>query len=543
MPRRLLIPLLLLILLPVLAIAGFGWQALQNRQALWDQQQQQLLQAQLDAIDSQVRGWLDQLAAGLQPLPDADPTALRRWRDRNGHVEQLLVLDADGSRLFPPADGPLSTAEQAFLQRSQALWQELDLLYATATEAQPAQPSRPFLRGSSRSASADSASAVASAPTEPSRSGWYVWYVDQRLQLLYWRTDASQRVWGYALTPERLLADLIGQLPASDNTLTYQAKLSDARGRTLYQWGRSDAEPAATDPGLRRALSHPLGSWQLQLTSTVATEGSGWWRWQWFAWLGLAALAVIGLGLYLGRAQQRELQLAAQRVSFVNQVSHELKTPLTNIRMYAELLQQRLEAAEPPLPRYLSVVIGETERLSRLIANVLSFGRAGRGQLTVSPRPVVPDAIITDVLERYRPVLDERGIVIQFEAGAAEPVTLDPDALEQVLNNLLGNIEKYAAAGGRAELSSVMDASQLRIQIRDHGPGIPRNERERVFEAFYRLSNSVTDGVTGTGIGLGLARELCRLHGGDLVLLDSAAGALFEIRLPVTPAASQEPPA
>jgi signal transduction histidine kinase len=108
---------------------------------------------------------------------------------------------------------------------------------------------------------------------------------------------------------------------------------------------------------------------------------------------------------------------------------------------------------------------------------------------------------------------------------------LDPEALEQMLNNLVSNVEKYAGAGGAIHISSRQDRDVSTVEVRDFGPGIAPQDRSRIFEPFYRVSSRLTDGVSGTGIGLGIARELARLHGGDLVAQEVAKGACFQITL------------
>jgi signal transduction histidine kinase len=177
--------------------------------------------------------------------------------------------------------------------------------------------------------------------------------------------------------------------------------------------------------------------------------------------------------------------------------------------------------------------VTESERLSRLIANVLSLAREGRGRLAVRPAPAVVDDVVADVLARFRPSLEARGIVPSFAPGAPGTVRVDADALGQILGNLLSNVEKYAAAGGRVDVATGRDGDAAWVDVADAGPGIPAAAREKVFEAFWRGSRKVSDGVAGTGIGLTIARTLARLHGGDLVLLPSDRGARFRVRLAV----------
>ncbi|MEZ5582474.1 MAG: HAMP domain-containing sensor histidine kinase [Candidatus Competibacteraceae bacterium] len=209
----------------------------------------------------------------------------------------------------------------------------------------------------------------------------------------------------------------------------------------------------------------------------------------------------------------RELRLARQRVNFVNQVSHELKTPLTNIRLYAEMLDEDLAEDDTQARRYLDIIVGESQRLSRLITNVLSFARQQRGQSRLHLRPGRVDDVIAAVLAAFRPALAEKGMTVEWQGKADRWVKLDPDALEQMLNNLLSNAEKYAANSGTLHITSQQTDDEATLYIRDRGPGIAKRERHRVFQAFYRSESRLNEGVSGTGIGLTIARDLARLHG------------------------------
>jgi signal transduction histidine kinase len=218
-------------------------------------------------------------------------------------------------------------------------------------------------------------------------------------------------------------------------------------------------------------------------------------------------------------------------VSFVNQVSHELKTPLTNIRMYAELLEGNLPDSDDKTSHYLGVIVSESQRLSRLIGNVLTFARQQRQKLNLHKTEGCVDDVVRAVLDHFRPSLESKGVKIIFTADAGGTVEFDRDALEQILGNLFSNVEKYAASGAKMEVTSRQEGDRTWIDVADAGPGIPKGQAEKVFEPFHRISNKVSDGVTGTGIGLSIARDLARRHGGDVKLLPSGRGACFRVEL------------
>jgi signal transduction histidine kinase len=188
--------------------------------------------------------------------------------------------------------------------------------------------------------------------------------------------------------------------------------------------------------------------------------------------------------------------------------------------------------------QHLNVIVSESQRLSRLIGNVLTFARKQNDKLTLHPAAGNVDQCIQFVLDHFRAALESKRVHIVFNAAANTAVEFDRDALEQILGNLFSNVEKYAAGGGLMEVTSRQSGSSTSIVVSDHGPGIPKGQEEKIFDPFHRLSNKLSDGVTGTGIGLSIARDLARKHGGDLKAVASEAGARFELQLQTPPAQS-----
>jgi signal transduction histidine kinase len=247
------------------------------------------------------------------------------------------------------------------------------------------------------------------------------------------------------------------------------------------------------------------------------------------------------------------MRVAEQRVSFVNHVSHELKTPLTNIRMYADLLAETLtdddgDPLDPrdPRARHLGVIVRESDRLSRLIRNVLNFARSQEDRLVLAPRTGRLGDAVRATVEAHAESLRAQGFEVDLALDGDGLRSFDPDAVEQVLTNLISNVEKYARSGHYLSISlDFQESDRARVRVRDRGPGVPREHRERIFEPFWRASDRTSDGVAGTGIGLDIARRLARLHGGDLRLLPAPAdgGSLFEftLRAPAVGAAPAAP--
>ena len=533
MKTRTLAVLLLIVTIPLLLLGWMGIRILQDEQRLHDHQIQTLITSQLKAVDQSIAQYFKTLEAELPKAAtrlSKKPAAIRAFLRGKPDIRQMLIFDNRFHRVFPPGNSPLSQMERGFLERAGAVLSRLESGTFDTMESRvtPIPGSGPPL----------SKKTVTIQPGDERQklSGWHVWYSGSEMNLLFWWRDPSRSWIGFELDPIRVQANIIGSLPATgspeDRLGDARIRLVDSAGTVVYQWGRF--EPLE-GPVQQMPLSPPLGSWKLEYFSSGFEEASG------LKWFNMAAVltavgaALFGLAFYLYREHTREMKLAEQRVNFVNQVSHELKTPLTNIRLYAELLgeEPRDELSEEAgrFRRYLDVITSESHRLSRLISNVLNFARSKKDQIVLRPEPGRIDAVIKTALNMFAPSLKSKGVKINFQAGAGEPVEFDQDALEQILNNIFSNTEKYGTSGGRLDIQSGRKGDRTLILIRDYGPGISKRDRERIFQPFYRTHSRLTDGVTGTGIGLSIARDLARLHGGDLILVPTDRGACFKIEL------------
>ena len=466
------------------------------------------------------------IAETLKPDSDSVRAFLRQRPD----IRQVLIFDQNYRRVFPPSDLPLSPMERQLLERTGAVLSRLDSLAAM-----------PFPESNKLTATLSDEKAVSSVTDEEAFKGWHTWYSGTEMNHLFWVKDKNEILLGFELDPMRLQSSVIGLLPATggsrDQLGDARIRLLDSRGTVIYQWGRYEPENAGL-PVSQLFLRHPLGSWKLEYfgSGLEASSAVGWFNL--VAVLTAVGIALLGLAFYLYKEHTREMKLAEQRVNFVNQVSHELKTPLTNIRLYAELLEESLpeigdgESGEDKrFRKYLDVITTESQRLSRLIANVLNFSRAKRDRLVLRVETAVVDEIILNTLKAFAQSFESKGVQVNFQAGARERVRVDPDVLEQILNNIFSNTEKYGASGGRLDIKSRKSGEDTFITIQYYGPGIPHHDAQKIFLPFYRVSSNVTDGVTGTGIGLSIARDLARLHEGDLTLLSSDKGACLKVHL------------
>lgn len=248
------------------------------------------------------------------------------------------------------------------------------------------------------------------------------------------------------------------------------------------------------------------------------------------------AIALLG-SWFFWRDVQRDLRLAELRSQFVASVSHELKTPLTAIRMFAETLRLGRTPAERTA-EYLDTIVSESERLTRLMNNVLDFSRVEQGtrRYHLTPQSLAP--IVRSAARTMRYPLErdafDLNVAIDDEHLQAR---CDADALEQAILNLLSNAMKYSGANRSIQLRLTPKDASARIIVEDHGIGIPAAEQSRIFEKFYRGSADAHQRVAGTGLGLTLVQHTVRAHGGSVSVESSpGVGSTFTILLPIVAA-------
>lgn len=360
-------------------------------------------------------------------------------------------------------------------------------------------------------------------------SGW----IEKPEGLFFYQRVSIRRVVLLLVDPrlvEETMAQTLGpwiekNLPGTAVPGADQILLSD---RVLASAG----DPDQTLADAVRTLATRFGPWQVRSWDARRTIVA--YRRDLLAGAVGLALLVLLAGAIATIALHRALRLAEQRVSFVNRVSHELKTPLTNILLNADLAA---DGADARGRQRLARVQEETRRLARLIDNVLAFSRRDSTPLP-APAPLALRPLVEEVAETFAPSLKRRGVEIVVNGGDSTRALADPDSLRQILGNLLSNIEKYAAAGGLADITLAEDDEAVILLVKDRGPGIPAREHERIFLPFHRLDDRTSEGVTGTGLGLAIARDLAIAMAGSLRLVpQDGSGASFELRLPAAAAA------
>ncbi len=250
----------------------------------------------------------------------------------------------------------------------------------------------------------------------------------------------------------------------------------------------------------------------------------------------ILVISVTFFGAYfVWRDVRRELQLAALRSQFVSSVSHELRTPLAAIRMFAETLRMGRTASPETQAEYLDTIVNESERLTRLLDNVLDFSKIERGDRHYKRVPVLLAEAVQAAARALQYALSAQGFNLRVEAmERIPPIPGDPDAIEQAVLNLLTNAMKYSSTSREIDLSLGRRNCHAVISVADHGIGIPASEQDRIFEKFYRIPTPENQEVPGTGLGLTLVDHIVRAHGGRVEVESSPGqGSTFSIILPL----------
>jgi signal transduction histidine kinase len=364
-------------------------------------------------------------------------------------------------------------------------------------------------------------------------------FMQDRLEILFWlrppeapgmifgclvNVDALTDLWRDAL-PDSAASDYIIAL-LNDKAKPVVTQPPGEKGR---DWGRPFV---ASEIG--EALPHWEAALYLMRPQQLQENAQGVRRT--LLLLIAAALAAIAFGGWAVFADaRRQLALAQKKTDFVSNVSHELKTPLTSIRMFAEMMQSGNADAEKR-PQYLRIIVAEAERLTRLINNVLDFARLERKQKRYDFHPLDLHEVVARTWEGHELHLREQGFTTRWQAAPPPyPVRGNDDALAQILVNLLSNAEKYSTDRKEVEIHSYLTEDSVHVSVLDRGSGVPPGEETKIFEAFYRAHDSLASGIQGSGLGLTLAQRLAKEHGGEITYqAREGGGSNVTLRLPLT---------
>ncbi len=228
----------------------------------------------------------------------------------------------------------------------------------------------------------------------------------------------------------------------------------------------------------------------------------------------------------LREANRRLREVDRMKDDFMATVSHELRTPLTSIRAFSEIVRDNPDLTEEERENFLGVVTRETERLTRLINDILDLSKIESGRMQWRTAAVSLSTAVRDAVDSVTPLLDERKVSLTLDLGRhGLAVQADPDRLEQVLINLISNACKFVAVGkGRIQVVIAEVGDQVELRVEDDGPGVPPEEREVIFGKFIQLGDRLTAKPEGTGLGLSISRQIVEAFGGTLRVETSRLG-------------------
>ena len=303
--------------------------------------------------------------------------------------------------------------------------------------------------------------------------------------------------------------------------------LRDARGETFGTGGAVPTRP----PDELVAVPGGFPEWSVAVWSSYSGRSEARFRSVLVsALLGLSVLVLAGATITASRSLRVQRSLLAMKTDFISNVSHELKTPLTSIAIYSELLSSG--RAGNRSEEFGSTILREARRLQGLIDGLLSFARDESGAYQGRREPVQLDALVKDACESFRAVAQRRGIDLTVETSSVW-VSGDSSLLRPVVENLVDNAFKYGREGGFVHVSVDHEAGIALLRVRDDGQGIPQDDIPNIFERFYRGGGDLTRSVAGTGLGLAIVRRNVEFHGGEVSLRSQVgSGTTFEIRIP-----------
>jgi signal transduction histidine kinase len=362
---------------------------------------------------------------------------------------------------------------------------------------------------------------------------------DNAFILLYWERRQGS-IAGCELNMGEVNRLLVEAIFTPGNTVRYLnildqggRPLIDIEGLTIEQWRR---------PLVAKEISELLPYWEtailLQSPEDFEARIESSRYFLSFLILFLSILLFIGL-FAIYQISAMRLRSVQQRVGFVTNVSHELKTPLTSIRMYSEMLAQGYQTDPAKIEKYSSYIASESRRLTRLINNVLDFSRLEKNGRPLHLGPCDINTIIRELYESFREEYIKSGFTFALELSPdALFVMCDREAVFQVLLNLISNARKYSKETREITIhSSAQQDGSVEVRVADRGIGIPGKYRKKIFKEFFRIDTRITSDSGGTGLGLAIARKIMLQHKGSisfspLSIENEKAGSIFILRFP-----------
>jgi len=308
-------------------------------------------------------------------------------------------------------------------------------------------------------------------------------------------------------------------------------------------------EAKALDPKqdvVRQHFSFMFTDWSIALQGSYASPES--WARTNFVYnmtlsVVLAVVLLAGVSVAL-RTAAREMKLSTMKNDFVSNVSHELRTPLSSIRVFGEFMRLGRVTEQAKVREYGEYIETESRRLTQLINNILDFSRIESGQLVYRFEMTDLEEVISETLATFAVRLRNSGFEVDYHPpeDLLPEISVDPNAIGRAVANLIDNAVKYSGESRAIEVGVRRDGDDAVISVTDHGIGIPKDEQERIFERFHRVSTGLVHDVKGTGLGLALVQHIVTAHGGRIsVASEVGKGSTFSLHLPLEACGNTEP--
>jgi signal transduction histidine kinase len=481
----------------ILAVLGYlslrQWEA--SAELLFREQARDMAAMAAEKVEMAIAKTEEECLASLQALvgdPAFRPEAIEEWRTKTALFDRVYLYDRQGRALYPPrpSGADAETLAALLAEISQGFWD----------------------RGGRRHILLGEQVILAAVIHGAGRGP--VLAALGRDEEVFRREVLAKTVGGFEGKSVLAVLDRAGRPVYTSRPLHGAERvLTVGLGESLPAWRVALYEPEGRSP--REAIRRQ---------TTLFTA----------AFFLLLVVVVLGLGATY-RVVRRETEMARLKSDFVANVSHDLKTPLSLIRMFAETLEMNRVADEATRREYYAVITRESERLTRLIDNVLDFSRIEGGRQRYDIVPAALEPLVHDVLEAFRYPLAQQGFKVDLEVEPDLPeVPLDAEAVKQALANLVDNAIKYSDARRRLLVRARREADEVRLEVADEGIGIAPGELGRIFEKFYRAGRSDTQGRRGSGVGLALVKHIVEAHGGRVsVESRPGQGSRFTLHLPL----------
>ena len=509
-------------LIPATILCFFAVGSLEKESAYLEKEFRTQLQNEILAVHAQLNRILmdthDDLERALT-YPKLERTTAQKLYRRYPAVEVVYMTSRERKLTFPPP-ATKQPKEQAFREWFPAIINDTFAM-------------RPYAKNYRRDL-VDKDTIVFSNFVAENRSGIIPLDINGELKLVYWEFRDDGRVTGCLISDDWLRREFAKVIvnPVTENRLLTildgQARpLKPIKGEEYRDWRQVY---------LSKEISRTLPNWKIAAylvnTKMFAERGGRIHRISLAMVLAMGLLIVFG-GFLVIQALVQRVNLAQQKASFAAKVSHELKTPLTSIRLFCEMLLKHENPPADKTRRYLGHILFETKRLSKLINNVLDFTALDKKKYRYEMQVFDAAVFLRELIDAQTDRLRVEGFTVDVEIAAGQmPVYGDEAALAQAVVNILSNAEKYSPAEKRITVTVRRDDRWITIDIVDRGVGVPPPLREKIFEEFYRVDERLSARQGGTGLGLAIARRIVEDHNGRLTCHPQQPGTLFRIELP-----------